>query len=351
MAAPPSAWDAAGVVLSLIDKGLVASQPGGRLALLRCIREYAALRLAERTDAYAESLRRHARWCASEAQRDPLATGPGRPASARDLARALDFSLMSDEPGLIGPLADGLLAAHYDSGGSPGLVTEVQDQIAGTPLAPRWELRLLRWACLSSLGACDWSAAEADGEDGLRTAQTLGDRAMERQFLGLLGITALRRGDRTTARDRLESQVRAAERLSDPRHLGRSLLALAEVATSPRPLLLQAIDLLHAAQDSDFLGKALANLGELERRSEHLAVALGLLQRSVDLAVQTGNLRSEGMRRLGLARALADAGNEGGAQEELSRARRCSLGVGDRFTLERVEAFARATGFGGIGPG
>jgi hypothetical protein len=260
-----------------------------------------------------------------------------------ELHAALKWCEEAGDGRTAGPIAHALICAAYYGGGGPSDESEVHQRLSGLEIGDRWRRRIETWKAVDRLGAGSPGPAADLAGRWLSEARRSGDRAAERRLLGVLGAAARLAGDMDEARIRFVEQVEVARELEDPRHLGRALLALATCLDDPRPPLEDAVRCLRARHDPLFLAKALALLAPCEARPE---VAEQIMRVAIERAVAFGNVRSEGMRRLALARILQATDRPEAARRESRAAARCARQVDDLATLRLVGRFVSSTPWG-----
>jgi predicted ATPase len=185
---------------SLLDKSLLR-RTGERFSMLETIRELAAELLA-RSGEVEELRRRHAEYFAERAERHgPDARGRNREVLdelACDYANfraALQWADASGEVELLGRLA-GALAMYWNTRGPLAEARAWLESAYGARLADdRIGARVARGAAALRAHQGDLAGARSAHERALELARRAGDRQLEGQSLGNLGVAAFRAGE------------------------------------------------------------------------------------------------------------------------------------------------------------
>ena len=305
---------------SLVDKSLVRVREGDRFWMLETIREYAAERLENATDAD-EAGRRHAEHflaLAEEAEPYTLRMDAGwldrLESEADNLRAALDRLAAAGETQLVLRMAGSLM----DYWGAKGYMGEgrrrLDDALAsdGRPTAAR--AKALNAAADMGIGHADSETARSYADEALAIHRQLGDRWGSAASLYLLGHTSADDQDYESAKESWEESRRLFEEVGDRYYtlLAMRMLAWAydELGEADRAHAIKE-DVLQQARAAGFIHvqiHALESLAHAAGPEGNIRRATMLLKEAYELNRELGDKFREAVIVCRFARVLAFAG-------------------------------------------
>lgn len=323
---------------ALVDKSLVRPLREGRFGLLETVRDYAALRLRERTDAdephaaLAALRRRHALHFARLTEAQALA---GRGAELDNLVAACRAALEAGDA----PLAAACLVKCWmvlRRTGPYRSAVELATQVAELANAPGDDAALVQWvwgSALDTLGEVD--AARDHLQRGLALAGGAAASEASARLCLALGNQLTIAGDVAQAHARLEHALAQCVALQLPRLQADVLNALGRLmdhqarVDDARRLYRQALALARTLGDRQLEGGLLGNLGGLHHDLGELDAARQHYEQALAAAESVGDMRWMGNACSNLGLLLLEQGEHDAARARLEQALALAQGAGN----------------------
>jgi predicted ATPase/class 3 adenylate cyclase/Tfp pilus assembly protein PilF len=352
-------WEVLDLLSGLVDKSLVVYEEGtsgeSRYRLLETVRQYAAERLEEHSEAEAVQ-NSHLSWCVALAEEaEPQLTGTEQANWLRRLETDHDnlrASLAWDERTWVQSAAGGELGlrlagalwrfwsvwGHLSEGRQwlNRALARTGDASAGTK-ATAAQGKALRGAGHLARMQGDYAEAQILLEESLSIMRQLGDPWSIADTLNSLGTVAHCQGNYVAARVLYEDSLSLLRQLGDQRGITNTLNNLGRVAsdqddyTEARVLLDECLSISRQLGDQRGVTNALCNLGVIARNQGDYAGARVLQEESLRILRKLGNREDiagdlEGMADVALEQSLPErAARLGSAAAALRERLGCPL--------------------------